>query len=344
MRAKKLKKAVSKFALKAKGPDSEKLTIDAVRIGPVTAKKLLVISSGLHGIEGFLGAAVQHALLDQLVTKKLAKGSAVLLLHALNPYGFSHLRRVNEENIDLNRNFMLKGDKYEGVHEKYRRLNGFLNPPLAPNFNELFALKAAGIVLRHGFKALKDAVVGGQYEFAKGVFFGGRGKSETYKILDRNLTKLIGKARRVYHIDFHTGLGKRGDYKLFADRDSKDLAYGELQRIFGEDKIETWSADSTSYQISGGFGMWALKKFNKIDYDVITAEFGVASPLTTIKALCYENRAHQYSDSSDEVFGQAKAKIKEAFAPEDPEWQQETIRGGLKVVEQASEALGIFNS
>ena len=28
------------------------------------------------------------------------------MIHALNPFGFAHLRRANEDNVDLNRNFV----------------------------------------------------------------------------------------------------------------------------------------------------------------------------------------------------------------------------------------------
>ena len=32
--------------------------------------------------------------------------TALVLVHANNPHGFAHQRRVNEDNIDLNRNFI----------------------------------------------------------------------------------------------------------------------------------------------------------------------------------------------------------------------------------------------
>jgi len=36
----------------------------------------------------------------------LAQGQAAVLVHAINPYGFAWTRRVNEDNVDLNRNFV----------------------------------------------------------------------------------------------------------------------------------------------------------------------------------------------------------------------------------------------
>jgi hypothetical protein len=68
---------------------------------------LLIVSSACHGVEGYCGSGVQVFALhdDEWRAKARDAGVAVLYIHALNPYGFSHLRRVTQENVDLNRNF-----------------------------------------------------------------------------------------------------------------------------------------------------------------------------------------------------------------------------------------------
>ena len=58
----------------------EGLTIDAAVFG--TGNKTLVLSSGLHGVEGFAGSAIQL----QLLKTGLPKDIRVVLLHALNPF------------------------------------------------------------------------------------------------------------------------------------------------------------------------------------------------------------------------------------------------------------------
>ena len=90
-----------------RGRDGEPLALDVVRDGPPDAKRLLIISSGCHGVEGFCGSGIQVALLGDAAWRRSAHeaGVAVLYLHALNPYGFSWWRRTTQENIDLNRNF-----------------------------------------------------------------------------------------------------------------------------------------------------------------------------------------------------------------------------------------------
>lgn len=65
------------------------------------------MSSACHGVEGYCGSGVQVKVLHDAEwrAKARAAGVATLYIHALNPYGFSHVRRFTHENVDLNRNF-----------------------------------------------------------------------------------------------------------------------------------------------------------------------------------------------------------------------------------------------
>ena len=88
------------------GLEGETLATDVVRIGPADAKRLLVLTSATHGVEGFCGSGAQIALMrDEALPALMEKlGVAMLLVHAINPYGFSYLSRTTEGNVDLNRN------------------------------------------------------------------------------------------------------------------------------------------------------------------------------------------------------------------------------------------------
>src|SRR5215470_4014730 len=109
------------------------LTIDVAVLGDAEPKWSLVVSSGLHGIEGFVGSAVQIAFLQAINLNDLvAERGQIVAIHALNPFGFHHFRRANEDNVDLNRNFLLDDELYEGTSEGYVRLGGLINPASAP--------------------------------------------------------------------------------------------------------------------------------------------------------------------------------------------------------------------
>jgi hypothetical protein len=59
--------------------------------------KMLIHVSGTHGVEGFAGSAIQSSLLQCYKTEENGELlPTIVIIHALNPYGFATLRRVNE--------------------------------------------------------------------------------------------------------------------------------------------------------------------------------------------------------------------------------------------------------
>ena len=98
------------IALPAKGPRGEALAIDIAWLGTTHPQRVLLHTSGLHGVEAFTGSAAQLALLD--TPPRLAASDALVVVHVLNPYGMAWLRRTNENNVDLNRNFLFGGERW----------------------------------------------------------------------------------------------------------------------------------------------------------------------------------------------------------------------------------------
>src|SRR5437867_2125196 len=143
--------------LHAKGPTGQELGIEIAWLGAQTPRRVLLHSSGLHGVEGFAGSAIQLQLLDDVPA--LPADTALVIVHILNPHGMAWLRRVNENNVDLNRNFRDNGS-FDGVPAAYGQLDSFLNPHSPPGSDWYFA-KALYLIMRFGMTALKQTVVGG---------------------------------------------------------------------------------------------------------------------------------------------------------------------------------------
>src|SRR5256886_4909079 len=158
-----------------RGVQGEELSIDGAKIGDDKAPALLLLTSGTHGVEGFCGSGCQVALLhdDAFLAAVERSGIAVLMLHALNPYGFSHLRRVNEDNVDLNRNFV-DFAKPLPVNPAYAEIHSLLLPATWPPSTESEARLGAWVA-EHGRQAYQAAVSIGQYAFPEGMFYGGSG-------------------------------------------------------------------------------------------------------------------------------------------------------------------------
>ena len=89
-----------------RGPGAEDLTTDTAWFGARSAQSVLVMISATHGVEGFCGSGAQVDWLRRGEAANLPANTAVLMIHAINPYGFAWLRRVTHENIDLNRNWV----------------------------------------------------------------------------------------------------------------------------------------------------------------------------------------------------------------------------------------------
>jgi len=202
------------FALEVRGPRGEALTIDVARIGRRTASRVLLHVSGVHGVEAFAGSAIQLATLAG--TPAPPQGCALVLVHVLNPYGMAWLRRTNENNVDLNRNFLKPGERREGAPALYGRIDALLNPP-APPAPDFFRLRLGLRAVRHGVRATKQAIAEGQYEYPRGLFYGGNvlqpGPAVYLDWLQRNLSQ----ARYLFALDLHTGLGRWGGEMLILE-------------------------------------------------------------------------------------------------------------------------------
>jgi hypothetical protein len=88
----------------ATGPDGRGLFIDVARIGDVGAPLPLVVVSGTHGLEDLSGSAAQIGWMKSGFARGLPSNVSLLLVHALNPFGFAHNTRTTENNVDLDRN------------------------------------------------------------------------------------------------------------------------------------------------------------------------------------------------------------------------------------------------
>ena len=315
------------------------LSIDVAIHAPKSANKTLIISSGLHGIEGFLGSAIQIRQMQNWKDQSLPRSLRVVLLHALNPHGFANRRRWNEDNVDLNRNFLLEQEEYTGCAETYHQLASLLNPQRPPARFNLFALQAAGVVLRYGMKNVKQAIAEGQYEYPNGLFFGGHKPGKTTTIVTKNMPDWVADSSQVVHIDVHSGLGKSGTYKLLIDYPLSQEHRELLEEHFGPENVETGQDAEEAYTAQGGWGRWCVNENPNIQYTYLCAEFGTYGPIQVLNRLRTENQAHQHCDPSDPRLAKAKDNLQEAFCPNSEAWRKTTLEHGDSIVAQSIQCL-----
>lgn len=321
------------------------LTIDVAITGEI-GQPTIVISSGLHGVEGHFGAAVQLAWLA--ARKQLPVRGRFVLIHALNPFGYATGRRVNEDNIDLNRNFLNVDQETlagrAGVpRSDYARFDALLNPAYPPRHVDGFYIKALWYLVREGKKRLQSAIVTGQYEFERGLFYGGIRRSGTTQILQDQIRSWVGDANEVCHLDFHTGLGRGGGCQLLVDTLPGSIDHLWYEKTFGvSNVVSTHPVDSHAYQAQGAMGGWLTQQFDDRSYRFLTAEFGTYSALAVLSALREENQAFHYSEQDSAVRLRARQRLERSFCPASLRWRNLVLKRALKLIEQATRALYIY--
>ena len=204
------------------GRDGEALAMDVVLDGAPDAERLLIVSSACHGVEGYCGSGVQVAALHDGEWRQhaQAKKVAVLYVHALNPFGFSHVRRATHENVDINRNFHDFGQPLP-VNLGYRSIHSLLLPERWPPDADNAAAIAA-FIEKNGAGAFQSAVSGGQHEFPDGLFVGGIEPTWSNLTIRQVLRDHGRTARKLAWIDLHTGLGPSGvGERIFSCKDDK---------------------------------------------------------------------------------------------------------------------------
>ena len=138
----------------------------------------MILTSGIHGVEGYTGSAVQLMLMDKLLQKESVDNLGILLIHSLNPYGMKYNRRVTESNVDLNRNCMISKELFDLNNSGFVSLNKTLTPNGAVNLhkleNKFFYITAIKNIISDGMPVLRQAILQGQYDYPEGIFYGGQ--------------------------------------------------------------------------------------------------------------------------------------------------------------------------
>jgi hypothetical protein len=316
------------------GRDGETLAIDAALQGGADAPRLLIVSSGCHGIEGYAGSAAQLALLRDaaFAGRVRAAGAAVLYLHALNPHGFSWGRRVTEDNVDLNRN-VVDFARPLPPNPAYARLASSIvperwPPPLSNT------LRLAAFVLRHGLRAGQAVVSSGQYVDPKGLFFGGHAPTWSQRTL-RALLREHGAGReRIGWIDVHTGLGPRGAAEriLAARHDEPTL---RRARTWWGEVSSTEDDSSSSARLHGHLWSALVEECPRAEYTGIVLEFGTCSRLQVFQALRADQWLSLHPEAPPPVQQAIRQQMRAAFRVESPAWKRGVVEQTTLAVHEA---------
>ena len=294
----------------------------------LTQQSLLIVISGTHGIEGHAGSAIQRWLLDQKIN---TDKTAILMIHGFNLYGFKNFRRVNENNIDLNRNFILARGQFQSNDQSYSQLGAFLNPGSAPELSTFsrfnFLVRSVFNICVHSLESLRSSILKGQYTYPNGVFYGGS-QTEVQSHLITDLIQTFMKPyKKIFLIDLHTGYGERAKLHLLAGKStSKNSA--ALLKVFSKDEVD-FADKKKFYAVSGELLTYLIDKIKlNIDAEVsgITFEYGTLDSQRTmgsiesLRRIILENQNFHHP-AKVETANEIKTLFKEMFYPADEAWR-----------------------
>ncbi len=294
-------------------------------------ENLLVISTGLHGIEGYVGAAVLQLFIDEFLARINADMTGVLVIHSINPWGMRQRERINSNNVDLNRNFV-EGEFQSPALENpdYAKLKTFLCPDhLIRNLTKDKLYYIAGLVktiILVGASRLREATLMGQYDFPPGIYFGGQMlQEETRTMMDlyRNAFKVY---ERIIHIDLHSGYGPR-DQMTVVTSPLEGLSSEEIQAKYHLGRVAGANPDEF-YSMHGDMNDWEYRlvrtEYPDASIFAVNFEFGTygksfLAEARSLRITILKNQKNQYgaSKSTGEWIDN---EYHELYLPQDPAW------------------------
>lgn len=327
---------VESFLNPASEQGGEQLFTDIALLGPEDAENILVLMSGTHGVEGFGGSGVQVGLLREDISGRLQPNTGLVMIHAVNPYGFANLRRFNEDNVDLNRNFVDHCQSYP-ENQEYDQLADIIAPRTLSAYTDVSsALSILWYRLRYGSARLQHAVTHGQYSHPQGLFYGGRFATWSNRRLHEIAERYLAGAARVIVIDLHTGLGPYAYGEVILNDPEDAPAYQRAVTWWGEERVKsTIKGESVSAHLSGTVKVAFSRMLPDTEVTAVGLEFGTLPPMDVFKAIRAENWLchHGGPDHADAI--KIKQQLLRAFYPDDELWKCKVWEQGRLVVEQA---------
>jgi hypothetical protein len=326
------------FVYPPKGPNAESLLTAVSWFGDADAPRVLVLQSATHGVEGFAGSAIQLDALQTLTRETLPPGVAVLYIHALNPFGFAWLRRVNEDGIDLNRNFVDFNQPLP-ANSGYAQLADDILPAKLddwPNATQALGAYAS----EFGEQAFERAVSGGQYEFADGLFYGGIRPSQSRLHLEQIIADFeLRNRQRVAVIDIHTGLGPFTYGEVICDHPPGSSGVKLARQWYGDSVTEPALGSSTSVSKLGLIDYhWMQQLEERVCF--VTLEFGTYTVKEMFEVLRRDHFLHRQNvDWASSETQQVKQSIRRFFYPETADWQEMVLMRGRQCIHQSLQGL-----
>lgn len=325
-------------------PTHPDLTIDWLWAHAQEKKTLLLISTAEHGIEGYVGYAMMKIFIEEFAPRLNPENTGLLLLHGLNPWGMKHHRKVNEHNVDLNRNFVFDNHFNPAINREYHEVASLINPQRRiASFgaeNLRFIAGALNLIRTMGMKTATKVATLGQYHTPNGFFYGGNGHQTGTQVAMELYRRALEEYESIIQIDMHTGYGPR--YQMSIIMSPLDpLTSAETSRKFNYPLVLKINAEEF-YDISGDMAGYYYKlrdrDFPNKQLFACGFEFGtfgdsVPARIRSLRAMVFENQLYWHGARNEQVAEQVRREFDEFYFPSETKWREKALADARQAFE-----------
>ena len=340
----------------------EGLTIDWIEASALgSCERILILTTGEHGIEAYVGSAVMQVFVDELIHRLQPEITGLVLVHAINPWGMKYRRRVNSQNVDLNRNFIWASSDSADLDNRYdpsfnaiyAALTNWLNPCRPARGWWMDNLILAASLLRSVFSLslsrVHESTLIGQYFDPRGLYYGGMEMQEETRVLMDLYRSQMESYRQILLLDMHTGYGPRYQMSLVnSAQESRESAW--FTRQFRYPMIVKANAQEF-YSIQGDMIDYIYSLIDEEYPDkglyATSFEFGTfgSSPraaFRNLRAMVLENQLHWYGATNPTVQAWVRREFEELYFPTEEKWRAKCILDARQAFEGILRAEGFF--
>lgn len=306
------------------------LYVDVYTSPSIKSQGLVILFCGIHGGESYFSCGALNWFFQNQLKLYEDRGLSFVLVHAMNPFGFKNFRRVTENNVDLNRNFIFS-EAVRPENKNYEIIRPFLidTKPIEEWTSEHLGFFSK-LIYTHITKPagfLLSATAVGQYSDDKGIFYGGKKTEPQVSFIYELLKGIKTSFDKVLFIDLHTGYGKKDYLHFFGTKQLPSEHIAFTDQVFSFHPID-YGGDKNFYQTSGDTLQFISQLFANKKVAVMTYEMGtldsqkIIGSMKSLQTLRIENQLWNWGAKTEKDRKWSQDLSRRMFFPEDEKWQK----------------------
>ena len=315
------------------------LSIDWLWAQAHKKETLVIISTAEHGIEGYVGYALMKIFIEEFAPHLDPENTGLLLIHGLNPWGMKHHRKVNENSVDLNRNFVFDGKFDPAINPQFHLIKDLINPQThiqSYGFENIkFWSRLVKALFTVGIATVTKAALLGQHHTPHGFYYGGTTYQEGTVVAMELYRRALEEYRSVIQIDMHTGYGPRDQMSIImspldhmsSKEASGKFSYPLVLKITAEEFYDI-SGDMAAYYYELRNKHFPDKQLFACGFEFGTFGSSLLARIRSLRAMVFENQMHWYGAKSERLAHRIHREFEELYFPAEKKWQQKALADG----------------